>query len=164
MEDPNGFANLVNDVVKFLHDEGKVATTKIGKIVLTAHSGGYKATGFVLQHGGMNDHITDVLLFDATYGQLELFADWIAQNDKVQGANRRLVSIFTQHLADENFELLTLLRARNVEFDLLMDKNCTEDRLRQRKPIFMHTQDLSHGDTVSKTDNYATWLRTSALQ
>lgn len=163
MEDENGFANLINEVVNYLHAEGKVSATTIGRIVLAGHSGGYKAMSLILHHGGMNDHITDVLLFDASYGGLEYFADWIAQKGKVQGSDRRLVSIFTQHLADENFELMTLLRKRQVEFDLMMDRDMTADTLEPRKPIFIHTQELSHGEVISKRDFFALWLTTSAL-
>src|SRR4051794_5214455 len=104
MEDEGGFQALVREVLEFLHDEKKISTTTIGRIALTAHSGGYKAVSAICSRGGLRDNITDVLLFDASYGDLDGFADWIKL-----GGERRLVSIFTAHLAPANFELLTLL-------------------------------------------------------
>src|SRR5207253_727635 len=96
MDDPGGFEAMVNEVVGYLHDEGKIPTTDVGHIAVTAHSGGYLAASAVVARGGLADHITDVLLFDASYGGLENFADWCKP-----AGNRRFISIFTAHLADE---------------------------------------------------------------
>ncbi|MFH0794561.1 MAG: hypothetical protein V2A74_11080, partial [bacterium] len=104
------------------------------------------------------DHIRDVLLFDATYGQLESYANWCALD-----GGRRLISIFTQHLADENIEFISLLQKRNVAFDVHMENDLTTDSLKVRKPILIHTQDLPHDDVVAKRDYFALFLRTSAM-
>lgn len=158
MEEPGGFQRMIEEVVTYLHEQKKIPTKKIGKIVIAGHSGGYKALGYICKHGGLRDNITDVLLFDASYGQLELFADWCALK-----GNRRLVSIFTEHLATENWQLATLLQDRNVEMDLAMEANVDKNRLLQRKPILFHTTELTHNDVLAKKDYFALWLRTSAL-
>jgi hypothetical protein len=158
MEDDGGFEALMREIVEYLHAEKKIPTTTIGQIVLTAHSGGYNAVAAICDHGGLRENITDVLLFDASYGGLEHYADWIAL-----GHDRRLVSIFTAHLAPANFELLTLLKQQNVSYEILMEKNLTPDVLKKRTAIFIHTEDLPHDEVPTKRDYYALFLRTSAL-
>ncbi|MDQ6930186.1 MAG: hypothetical protein M3126_05925, partial [Candidatus Eremiobacteraeota bacterium] len=61
--DDNGFARFMQDVTAYLNAHYAVNAQKIGRIVLTTHSGGYGGAGGVLTRGGMNDRITDVILF-----------------------------------------------------------------------------------------------------
>jgi hypothetical protein len=158
LEDPGGFEKLIGEIVDYLHDEKKIPTTTIGRIILTTHSGGYKVTSLILQRGGLRDHITDTLLFDSSYGELEGFADWIKLDH-----DRRLVSIFTAHLAPANFELLTLLKQRDVPYDITMEKDLTPQLLSKRTALFIHTEDLPHDEVMIKRQYYTMFLRTSAL-
>lgn len=158
MEDEGGFERMIREVVAFLHAEGKLPAENIGKIVIGGHSGGYKAMGFICKHGGLRENITDVICYDATYGQLDLFADWCKL-----GGNRRLVSIFTEHLASENFQLMTLLKKRDVKFDYMLEADMTQDRLMQRCPIIIHTLELSHNDVLAKKDYFGLWVGTSGI-
>ena len=116
----------------FLNAEGKIHTTRIGRIALSAHPGGYKVTAAILNHGGLADHITDVILLDASYGSLQWFADWCNADP-----NHRLVSLFTDHLAEENAELIKLLRVNHRELD---EATLTDEQLLPRGPVFMHTK------------------------
>ena len=140
--------------LKFLYDEKKLPTQQIGRIVITAHSGGYKAASAVVAVGGLSDHITDVLLFDASYGELQRFAGWIAA-----GKDRRLISIFTAHLASANVELMVMLASRRVHYDLLMDEKLTPQMTSPRRMIFIHTLDLAHDEVIGKRHYYAMFLR-----
>ena len=103
--------------------------------MLAAHSGGYKVTAAILHHGGMPEHVTDVLLLDASYGSLEWFADWCKASP-----DHRLVSLFTDHLADENQSILDLLDAAGVQYRQLDEPKLTDDQLTARGPAFMHTK------------------------
>ena len=156
--DAGAFAALMNEITAFLAQEGKIHTRRIGHIALTAHSGGYLVAGAILKHGGMDTAITDVLLFDASYGQLETFADW-AKRD----ISHRLVSLFTEHLASANFQLLTLLRQRRVAFETILEPEINETLLTLRRPLFIHTLDLPHDEVMQKRHYFALFLRTSAL-
>ena len=100
-----------------------------------------------------------MLLFDASYGNLEGYADWIKL-----GNERRLVSIFTAHLAPANFELLTLLKQRQVPYEITMEKDLTPELLSKRTALFIHTEDLLHDEVMTKRQYYALFLRTSALR
>jgi methylmalonyl-CoA mutase cobalamin-binding subunit len=133
--DPGGFAKLIDEVAAYLKAEGKIKTTTVGKIVLAAHSGGYKVTAAVLHHGGMAEHITDVLLLDASYGSLEWFADWCKAPP-----DHRLVSLFTDHLADENQALMKLLDQAGVKHRQLDEQKLADEQFAARGPVFMHTK------------------------
>ena len=156
--DAGAFAALLQEVTAFLQQEGKIHTAHIGKIVLTAHSGGYRVVGGILTRGGLTEHITDVLLFDASYGELEAYTKWATQ-----GHARRLLSIFTRHLAPENFMLLTLLQQHRAHVTSLLEPDLKESLLQQRQPILIHTLDLPHDEVLQKRDYFALFLRTSAL-
>jgi hypothetical protein len=155
--DPGAFEALLHEVTQFLIESKKIHTNRIGKIVLSTHSGGYLVTGAILRQSALHTHITDVLLFDSTYGELEAFANWAAQKE------HRLISIFTRHLAPENFMLLTLLQKRHTPFTSLLEPDLTASLLTGRQPLFIHTLDLPHDEVMQKRDYFALFLRTSAL-
>lgn len=153
--DPGGFEALLREVAAYLHTSGKLPTEKIGRVTLTAHSGGYNVTSAILQHGGLADKIKDVVLFDATYGNLEGFADWAKL-----GHGRRLISIFTEHLASANVMLMSMLQTRGVKYKVTLDGEWKDSDLKARSVLFIHTLDLTHNDTVSKKDYFARFLGT----
>ena len=156
--EPGAFAALMKEITAFLVLEGKIHTARIGHIALTAHSGGYLVTGAILKHGGMEDAIHDVLLFDASYGELEAFADWAKRSP-----THRLVSLFTEHLASANFQLLALLRQRHIAFETILEPDLNESLLTPRRPLFIHTLDLPHDEVMQKRRYFTLFLRTSAL-
>jgi hypothetical protein len=153
VEEPGGFERMIDQVAGFLKESGKIPTTRVGRITLSAHSGGYRAASFVLRVGGLRDHITDVLLFDASYGQLDGFADFCKL-----GGGRRLISLFTEHLADENVELMAMLQKRGVAFSVAMEADLKPAMLAGRAALFIHTTDLGHNDVVSKREYFSLLL------
>lgn len=156
--DSGAFKALMEEITRFLYADGKLRSEKIGRIALTAHSGGYRVTSQILDHGGMEPNITDVLLFDASYGNLNGFADWCS---RVKG--RRLVSIFTDHLAGENVWLMSLLQKRKYSFNVMMEDDLKTMPLTGRAGFFIHTVELEHNDVVGKRDYFAKFLYSSAL-
>jgi len=155
--DKNGLKNLLDEVTTFLNEEGKIHTRQIGHVAISAHSGGYKVAAAVLDHGGLPDQITDVLLLDASYGNLEQFSAWCDAS-----SNHRLVSLFTDHLAPENKTLMDLLAKSKVKFDLLDEPALKDEMFLPRRPLFMHTS-LKHNDVPMQNHYFARLLKTSAL-
>jgi beta-lactamase class A len=98
MEDSGGFQRLVEDVLATMKREGIVKSEKVGNIIVSGHSGGYRPAAFVLDRGGLGDHVTDVFLFDAFYSQQDKFKSWLL---KYRG---RLFGCYTDHLAKEYME------------------------------------------------------------
>ena len=157
-KEPEAFEALIREVTQFLVEAGKIrAGSSVGSIVLSTHSGGYLVTGAVLRQSALRTHITDVLLFDSSYGELEAFANWATEKQ------RRLVTIFTRHLAPENFMLLSLLQRRHTAFTAILEPDLKESLLAARRPLFIHTLDLPHDEVMQKRDYFALFLRTSAL-
>ncbi|MBK8219148.1 MAG: hypothetical protein IPK71_35935 [Myxococcales bacterium] len=99
LESPGGFRALVRDVLVHL-DQKAVAkalgTTAfhraaLGRICLSAHSGGYHAAAQCLRHGGVE--VNEVYLFDALYADADVFRDWVAEGrGRPQRTRHKLVS------------------------------------------------------------------------
>lgn len=146
--DPGAFAKLMSEITDFLFAEGKVHTKTIGDITLTTHSGGYKVTAAILDHGGLADHITDVCLLDSSYGNLDWFANWCAASP-----NHRLVSFYTQHLANANKQLRALLDQRHVPYRILKEATLKPADFDHRGVMFMPTS-LAHNEVPMGKDYF----------
>jgi hypothetical protein len=96
----------------FMTEAAEVLTRKLGEscrgalarapIVLAAFSGGYKATAYVLDRGGLDERIIGVLLLDALYEDVDKFQRWIqANSDRVF-----FVSIYGQGECEVNTRVL----------------------------------------------------------
>jgi len=154
--DTDGLTNLLSESLAFLKKEGKVGpTATLGKVALTAHSGGYKVVSAILARKEKLD-ITDVILFDATYGGLGAFADWVASDKK-----HRLMSICTDHLGHKNAQLMALLQKRKQSFQVRMEGDLTIQNVARRGATFVLTTTLEHNDVVAKRNYFADWLAPS---
>ena len=51
MEDTGGFKRMVDDVLATLVKEEVIKSAKLNKLILSAHSGGYRPAAFVLDRG-----------------------------------------------------------------------------------------------------------------
>jgi hypothetical protein len=156
IDEPGGFAALVAESLAALRQSGITATEELGRVIIMGHSGGYHTLGQIIANGDLADKMTEVWLFDATYAQLENFADCAQREDK------RLRSIFTAHLAEENVDLMCDLQRRGVPFLFRHDSLVTESDLEAERLILMHT-DLGHNEVVFETRNLERWLRASDL-
>ena len=123
----------------------KDSDNRVGHITLTAHSGGYNAVSEIAAKGGLSDHITDVLLFDASYGGLDATPTGSLQA-RIVGSS----ASSPRHLAPANFELLTLLKKAGTKYDLTMEKDLSDGFLKQREALFIHTEDLPHDEIMTK--------------
>jgi hypothetical protein len=106
MEDEGGLRRLVEDVLATMKREDVIKTTRLWHVIISAHSGGYRPAAFSLDRGGLNDHITDVFLFDAFYGQHQYFRNWLLHGNGI------LYAAYTQHLEQEHVEFSKELKAQ----------------------------------------------------
>lgn len=156
--EPDGFARFMHEAVAWLHANGDIATTGLGRIVLSAHSGGYGGAGGVLQRGGLNDAITDVLLFDAAYGYYEAFAGWVKAS-----AQHHLLSIFTDDTSTGNAALMGMVQAPQPNVYVRLADTMTLAQLQTRAPTFVLTTSVAHDDLLQKRDWYRLFLQATAL-
>jgi hypothetical protein len=156
--DPGGFARLIGDVTQYLNAQGLIQTRTLGNIVLSAHSGGYGGLGGVLTRGGLNDHISDVLLFDAAYGYFDSIAGWAKSS-----AQNHLLSIFTGDTSTGNAALMGMVQAPLPNLYVRLAASMTLAQLQMRAPTFVLT-DVAHDELLQKQNWYQLFLQTTALK
>jgi hypothetical protein len=156
--DPDGFKRFMADVARWLAQSQLSPTTQIGRIVLTAHSGGYGGAGGVLTRGGMNDSITDVILFDSAYGYYDAFAGWAA------APGHHLLSIFTDDTSTGNTALMGRLQAPQPNLYVWLAEKMDSAKLQTRAPTFILTTTVAHDDLLQHDNWYSLFLQTTALQ
>lgn len=155
--DDNGFARFMRDVCAWLKTANVSTADQPGRIVLTAHSGGYGGAGGVLTRGGMNDRITDVILFDAAYGYYDAFASWAKAPD------HHLLSIFTDDTSTGNTALMGKLQGPTPDLFVWLAEEMTLPRLQTRRPTFVLTTTVAHDDLLQKFSWYSLFLQATAL-
>lgn len=159
MEEKDGLKNLVADVLRYLKERKKIRQATVGKIVLAGHSGAYRVMSYCLMRGGLTRNISDVILFDALYGNTEKFAYWI---DRYQG---RFINIYTDEggTKNETENLMADLDGWNIPYCAKEDTAVTSTDLRNQRLIFIHTA-LTHNDVIATKEQFRDFLVTSRLQ
>jgi hypothetical protein len=142
---PRGLARLLGSALttsasvgrKALGESGFPERAELGRVCLSAHSGGYHAAACSLTAGGVD--VSETYLFDALYAQREVFRDWVLERRGEPAASRhKLVSYFTPGATTEtmNHGLRTDLERKGV----LVAQELREGELSRR--------DLSHAGAV----------------
>ncbi|NUO50116.1 MAG: hypothetical protein HOV80_14775 [Polyangiaceae bacterium] len=104
----DGLAKLLDEVRRSVRALGQAK--ELGRVVLSAHSGGYRAAAAAISRGGAD--VREVYLFDALYGEAETFADWVTADPK----GHKLVSYSIGGRPRElSMELATTLENRGIE-------------------------------------------------
>jgi len=143
LEEPLIFKALVEDVLAFLSHEKKIDKAVPGKIILSGHSGAYRVISFILNRGGLTDHISEVYLFDALYGQVENYTHWL-ENDKGRMINITTPNGGTSRNSAELIEDLTDWGIPNQRFD---KNDVSEADLKTSKIVTVFTT-LGHSEVI----------------
>lgn len=114
LESEGGLARLLDDVFRTLDAPevrkaaGRAAVPRgagVGRVCVSAHSGGYHAAASVLRHGGVD--VQEVYLFDALYADVDAFRDWVvAGRGKSMSTRHKLVSYYTEGTTAANTRTL----------------------------------------------------------
>lgn len=122
LEKAGGFAAFIKECIETLQGARLLPReAKARNIILSAHSGGYRALAFILDRGGLTPQIREAWLLDASYGNL----DFITAPFTVKTPARRLRSVFTDHLMDENVQIMSYLSLKDVKFTVVEDDDLT---------------------------------------
>jgi len=159
-----GFARLLGGAVssasrlgrKLLADSRFPERPELGRVCISAHSGGYHAAACSLRQGGID--VSETYLFDALYAESEVFREWVLERlGEPVTSRHKLVSYFTAGAATEI--LNNGLRAALERSGVLVSEELREGQLSRR--------DLSHASAVFvRTDvahSSVTW-ETNALR
>lgn len=152
LEDKDGLKNLVEESLATLHAAGKINNEKIGHVLIAGHSGAYRGLACSADHGGLDAELTGVCLLDSTYGNLDMFVDWVKRHPK-----GHFFSIFTDHLAAQNVYLFTHMQKSGADTKLQIDTDATDDLVAHTPALFLHTEKLTHNET---TRWFERWLKT----
>lgn len=173
LEAPGGFARMLADTLRTLDcpavraAAGPAALSpdaQLGRVCVSAHSGGYHAAAAALRAGGVTVH--EAYLFDALYADVEVFRDWvITGHGKPMGARHKLVSYFTQGRTEANSRALfaELERAGVVCAHERIEGTLSRADLTRAEAVSIRTQ-LSHGAVTSELNGLRDCLYASALR
>jgi hypothetical protein len=110
-------------------------------VIIVAYSGGYMATAWSLERGGLGKRVRGVVLLDALYGDLDKFANWITR----QRGNSFFISSYAASTRAKNARLERILGERGIEVS-----NTLGPRLRQGSVVFLPaSQETRHRDFVT---------------
>ncbi len=142
---PGGFARLLGGSISTAARLGRVTLgesrfperPRLGRVCLSAHSGGYHAAACSLSQGAVD--VSETYLFDALYAESAVFRDWVlARRDHPVASRHKLVSYFTGGAATEI--LNNGLRADLERSGVLVSEELREGELSRK--------DLSHASAV----------------
>lgn len=171
LESPGGLSRMLNEVLASLGTRDGTRTfgtnvferASLGRVCISAHSGGYHAAAQSLRHGGVE--VNEVYLFDALYAEADVFRDWVLRGKgKAQRARHKLVSYTaggsTEKMNDWLFAELERGGAHcekeRVEGEL------SREALTRAEAVLVHTQ-IAHGGVAFETAALRDCLFASAL-
>jgi hypothetical protein len=173
LEAPGGFARMLADTLRTL-DVAAVRTAagpaalspdaSLGRVCVSAHSGGYHAAACALRHGGAPVH--EAYLFDALYADVDVFRDWvIAGHGKPMGSRHKLVSYFTAGRTEANTLAMfaELERAGVVCAHEQIEGTLSREDLTRAEAVSIRTA-LAHGAVTSELNSLRDCLYASALR
>jgi len=140
---------------------------RIGKLILSAHSGGFRVVARCIEHGGYD--ISEIYLFDALYGQVPTFRDWLAETyrSKVPWMERRkLVSYYADgdSTGPENLRLMRELDRVGIEYiHEQKEGTMTRREMTRSRAVFVRTR-ANHQGVLYRTSALRDCLFASGLQ
>jgi len=137
---------------------------RLGRVCLSAHSGGYHAAACSLRSGGVD--VSETYLFDALYAESEVFREWVlARRGDPATRRHKLVSYFTAGAATE--PLNQNLRAALERQGVLVSEELREGQLSRRNlshagAVFVRTE-VAHSAVTWETNALRDVLYASML-
>lgn len=147
IEDTDGLKHFIEEIIHILKQENRIEHEIIGKVIISAHSGGYRPAIFSVERGGLQEHIAEVFLFDAFYGETERLIPWLKMDD-----SHRLRSIYTEHLKNRHMEFIEILQKNGLKYST----NCNLS-----KQIMLCSTECEHDKVIEGT--FLSWLKESCL-
>jgi hypothetical protein len=117
---PGAFARFLGEAAQHLAklhgDPRSVRSFASMPVIIVAYSGGFVATAWSAHHGGLTNRLRGVVLFDALYGELDIFADWIAKQKTAF-----FVSTYASSTQARNLQLQHMLTERSIAFTTALE-------------------------------------------
>jgi hypothetical protein len=137
---------------------------RLGRVCVSAHSGGYHAAACSLRNGGVE--ISETYLFDALYAESDVFRDWVlARRSDPATSRHKLVSYFTVGTTTDllNNELRATLEQAGVRVsEELREGELSRRDLSHSSAVFVRTQ-VAHSSVTWETNALRDVLYASML-
>lgn len=159
LERANEFSKLLGDVMASLVKMKSIKKkTQAGQVILAGHSGAYRVISYILQNGNVS--ISEVILFDALYGETDKFITWIKS-----GTTHRFFNIYTDRGGTdiESKIMLKTLTLQNIHCDTLEEFQLTPRIIQQQRILVVHSL-KEHDDIINNPDNFKLLLSNSMLK
>ncbi len=159
LESTGGFKNFVNELLDTLYAKGKIKNERVGRIILSGHSGGYRVMAYILMRGGLSASIKQVILLDALYADTEKYVYWLDHYDG------KLIDIYTDHggTKDDSENLMADLKGWGIPFvSYNNESDVTDFGLANNRLVFIHT-DLPHNEVPFERDEFMRFVKASCL-
>ena len=127
---------------------------RVGKLCLSAHSGGYHVVARCLKHGGFN--VNEVYLFDALYGDVRTFRDWVLERKDNKGDKRhKLVSFYNSHSRVRLGNMRLLKQFEQARIPILHEARegtLPREKFTKGRVIFINTR-VAHNSLTHRHNN-----------
>jgi plastocyanin len=173
LEAPGSLARMLEDVLTTLQShEARSALgasapfvfATVGRVCVSAHSGGYHAAACAVRHGGVR--IQEVWLFDALYGDTDAFRDWvITGSGQAMSSRHKLVSYFTSGTTETNTNRLfsELEKAGVGCVHEIVEGTLSREQLTHAEAVSIRSQ-VAHGTVTMELNSLRDCLYASALR
>ena len=175
LDEQDGLVNLLTEVRETLQTpslqarldkSGIPSKARIGKVILSAHSGGFRVVSYCLEIGGFN--VNEVYLFDALYGRTGSFQNWVASTYATQGTmaeRHKLVSFYSGETPTiENKRLMWLFDKAGIEYvhEQIEGSELSKRDITKARAVFVRTQS-AHDRVLFSTNALRDCLFASCL-
>ena len=142
--EPGGFARFIAEAgrkfARLYGNARKARQFQTMPVVVVAYSGGYVPAASIIQNGSLGKRLQGVVLLDALYGELDIFADWIERSP-----SSFFVSAYTSSTKRHNLELARILDERNLRYSTKLDSHLWSGRV-----AILAADDAGHSDFVTR--------------
>jgi hypothetical protein len=151
------FGRLVGDVMEELKKYGIVTgDAAAGRIILAGHSGGYGVIADILANGQVA--VDEVYLFDALYGRLPIFMNWVRQDKR-----HHFVHWFTNHgggTDEVSDTMMQQLEGEHLDYLLTGEGILNQALIKNNRILFVHSP-REHNVIINDPDDFRLLLENS---
>ncbi len=124
-------------------------------IILAGHSGGFGVMAYIIKNGGLP--VQEIELFDALYGHLKIFEEWILAN-----RSNRFINLYTnQGETDEtSMDFMHSLLNDHINLVFMEEARVSPSILASNELFFLHST-RGHNEIITHPDNFRLFLEAS---
>ncbi|MFI5156439.1 MAG: hypothetical protein ACHQEM_09650 [Chitinophagales bacterium] len=156
LQQPMIFSKLVNELISELSKKKIISVgSKPNHIILAGHSGGFGVMAYIIKNGGLP--VQEIELFDALYGHLNIFQDWILANN-----TNRFINLYTNQGATDETTMDFMHELLNDHVSLVFkeESGVTPELLASNRVSFLHST-KGHNEIITHPDNFRLFLEAS---